>query len=87
MIQIHHMTPPRTKPNKATHNKTMCAFDVALQISMGNTKQGWGLQNNFPHSLIFQNHQNSAHLLSITFIFDRCHCSSAAVTPVKYECD
>ena len=50
-------------------------------------KQGWGLLNNFPHSLIFQNHQNSAHLLSITFIFDRCHRSSAAVTPVKYECD
>ena len=23
----------------------------------------------------------------ITFIYDRCHCSWAAVTPVKYECD
>ena len=23
----------------------------------------------------------------ITFIFDTCHCSSAAVTPVKYKCD
>ena len=27
------------------------------------------------------------HILSITFIFDRCLCSSAAVTPVKYEGD
>ena len=25
--------------------------------------------------------------LLITFIFDRCHCSWAAVAPVKYECD
>ena len=35
----------------------------------------------------FQNYRNIHYLMNITFIFDRCHCSWAAVTPVKYECD
>ena len=26
-------------------------------------------------------------MLQIVFIFGRCHCSEAAVTPAKYECD
>ena len=37
-------------------------------------------------SLFFQNYQNTGCLLNITFISDCCHCSLAAVTPVKYEC-
>ena len=43
---------------------------------------------NFLHSVIistFQNYQNMSYPLNFTF--DRCHCSLAAVTPVKYECD
>ena len=35
----------------------------------------------------FQNYQNTHYLLKITFIFDRCRRSSAAVAPVKYKCD
>ena len=35
----------------------------------------------------FENRQNTDYLLNITFLFDRCHCSWAAVIPVKYECD
>ena len=35
---------------------------------------------------LFLNDHNIGYLLNITFIFDRCHSSWAAVTPVKYEC-
>ena len=49
---------------------------------------GWGLLSQFfpfcyfPHfSLLSKQTKN------ITFIFGRCHRSSAVVTPVKYECD
>ena len=52
--------------------------------------QGWGPLHQFLHSMIFsafQNYRNIGYLLNIKFIFDRCHCSLAAVTPVKYECD
>ena len=38
-------------------------------------------------SPIFQHCQNTGYLLNIIFIFDRCCRTSAAVTPVKYECD
>ena len=31
--------------------------------------------------------QNTCSILYITLIFDRCHHSSAAGTPVKYDCD
>ena len=36
---------------------------------------------------MFHNCQNTDNQLDIMFIFDRCRRSSAAVTPVKYECD
>ena len=39
------------------------------------------------HSPFFQNHQSTRHLLNVTFIFDRCHHSTAVVAPVKYESD
>ena len=39
---------------------------------------------NFP---IYHHCQNTGYLLNIMFIFDRCCRSSAALTPVKYECD
>ena len=52
--------------------------------------QGWGLLGRFPPFLDFPNVSttlNRRYLLNITLIFDRCCRSSAAVTPVKYECD
>ena len=36
---------------------------------------------------VFQNHQNTYHLLNFTFKFDRCRSSSAAETPIKCEGD
>ena len=33
------------------------------------------------------NYKNTVYLFNITFIFDKCHCSWAAMTPVKYERD
>ena len=38
-------------------------------------------------SEFFQYYQSTRYLLNITLIFDRCHRSSAVVTPVKYKCD
>ena len=52
--------------------------------------QGWGLLSQFHpfrYFLHFQHCQNTRTLLNITFIFDRCHRSSAVVAPVKYNCD
>ena len=61
---------------------------------IGNTSasvQGWGWLSLFPLFRYFPNFSSlSKHNLTvkyIVFIFDRCHRSSAAVTPVKYECD
>ena len=65
----------------------------ATQIRKALNKQhhwGGGYEDNFLRSVIFhifQHHQNRSWLLNITFIFGRCRHSSAAVTPVKYECD
>ena len=36
---------------------------------------------------VYHHHENTTYLLEIIFIFDRCYCSPAAVTPVKYEYD
>ena len=50
----------------------------------------WGLLNQFPlfrYFLGFHYCRNTGCLLHITFIFDKCHRSSAATTPVKYERD
>ena len=46
------------------------------------------LQSQFPPSFFphFQNYQNIAYLLNMTFIFDNFH-SLAAATPVKCEYD
>ena len=38
-------------------------------------------------SRFFHHYRNTWYLLNIMFIFDRCRHSSAAATPVKYECD
>ena len=38
-------------------------------------------------SIFFQYYHNTSYLLNITFIFDRCRSSSAAVASVKYKCD
>ena len=54
------------------------------------THLGWGLLNQFPqfrYYLIFSTLSNTHYVLNITFIFGRCHCSPAAETPAKYECD
>ena len=51
---------------------------------------GVGLLSQFPpfrYFPCFQNDQNISYLLNITFIFDRCRHSLAAVTLIKYECD
>ena len=51
---------------------------------------GWGLLRKFISLIIwciYQDVQYIVYLLNITFIFDRCPWSSAAVTPVKHECD
>ena len=51
---------------------------------------GGGYKANFLRSVIFRNFQfyhNTCYLFNITFIFDRCRRSSAAVAPVKYKCD
>ena len=54
------------------------------------TPLGWGLLSQFspfryfPH---FRYCQNKRWLLNIAFIFGRCRRSSAAMAPVKYECD
>ena len=51
---------------------------------------GGGYKANFLHYVIFrifQYHHNTCYLLNITFIFDRCRRSLAAVAPVKYKCD
>ena len=55
-----------------------------LQILGGN------YEANFPRFVIlpnFQHHENTRYLFNITFIFDRCHRSWVAMTPVKHECD
>ena len=55
-----------------------------------NSDGGWGLLSRFPpfhYFLIFQYHQNTCLLLNIAYIFDRCHHSSAVVTPAIYEWD
>ena len=52
--------------------------------------RGWGLLNQLLRSVIFailQNDQNTGYQYTITFIFDRCHRTLAAETPVKYERD
>ena len=51
---------------------------------------GGGYYANFFRSVIFRifhYSQNTRNLLKITFIFDRCRRSSAAVASVKYKCD
>ena len=52
--------------------------------------RGWGLLNQLLRSVIFpilQNDQNTGYQYTITFIFDRCHRTLAAETPVKHERD
>ena len=58
-------------------------------ISYDNKSESWG-GGHFPpfrYFPNFQHNQNTCYLLNTTFIFDRCHRSKAAATPVKYECD
>ena len=47
-------------------------------------RSGWGLLSQFSSFLYFRNfYESISCLLNITFFFDRCHHSEAAVTPVK----
>ena len=50
--------------------------------------QAVGVTKTILHSCYFfivtQNYQNTGCLLKIMFVFDRCHCSLAAATSVKY---
>ena len=60
---------------------------------MTDQQLGWGLLSQFPPFRYFPNFSASPKYmlaivnLYITFKFDWCCRSSAAVTPVKYECD
>ena len=47
----------------------------------------WGLLNQFSMFSYFRNNQNSGYLYKIMSTFDKCHRSSAAATPAKYEHD
>ena len=52
--------------------------------------EGWGLLSQFPpfrHFPHFQHCQNTCLLLNILFMFNRCGRSSAAMAPVKYNCN
>ena len=51
----------------------------------GGNIQGWGWLQRFPPFLFLYFFSNYQNIREITFIFDRCHRSLAAVTPVKYE--
>ena len=42
---------------------------------------------NFSVSKMFNLAKVPVKILWVTFIFDRCHCSWAAATPIKYKCD
>ena len=46
-----------------------------------------GLLNPFPMVCYIPVRHSTGYLLNITSRFDRCHRSSAAVTPVLYEID
>ena len=49
--------------------------------------QGWGRLSQFIQFRYFPSFlETSKHLVNVTFIFDRCYRSWAAVAPVKYEC-
>ena len=52
--------------------------------------RGGGYWSNFFHFVVipvFLNFRNIGYIYNIMFIFDRCHCSWAAVTPAKYAHD
>ena len=54
------------------------------------TRAGVGALNKFPPFMILfiiQCYKFAHCKLNIMFIFDKCHCSSAAVTLVRHECD
>ena len=66
------------------------AQNIQLAVAWSNLNQGWRWLSQFPPFRYFPNFRdrgNTRPLLNITFIFDMCHRSWAAVTPVKYECD
>ena len=79
-IEIFHKNVCYIKPGHAT------------QASAEFVRYTWGggYKANFLGSVIFwffQYYHNTRYILNITFIFDRCRHSSAAVAPVKYKCD
>ena len=69
---------------------TRQSHDFVFSSETLNPEETWvGLLSQFhpfQYFPILQNYRNNIHLLNITFIFDRCHCSLAAVAPVKHEC-
>ena len=60
-----------------------CVGGIGYSPGMGVTKA----ISSVPLISLFFNIVNTGYLLNIMFIFDRCCRSSAAVTPVKYQCD
>ena len=65
-------------------------FHITINSGKVVTDQDGGYWTILIHSVffpVFQNDENTGYLLNITFIFDRCLFSLAAVTRVKYEGD
>ena len=61
---------------------------IQIPLKFVPTNLRWGLLSQFPPYCYFlQHHPNICWPFNITFIFDMCRRSSAAVTHVKYECD
>ena len=66
----------------------MIAWQNWNYLRRGGQNQRWGLLSQFSVIFpIFQNNEYTGYLYDIMFIFDRCHRSSAAETPDKYECN
>ena len=75
---------------KIKHNAGYQTTVVPDEVEPDQELWGGGYSTDFLHSIIFIIFKyclNKCQLLNITFIFDRCCRSSAAVTPVKYEWD
>ena len=65
-----------------------CQVQVVIHIKLQMTNRVGGTHTSFPLISLFMKVwfcKYTRQNLSIIFIFDRCHCSLAAVMPVKYE--
>ena len=66
------------------HNNNSHIYDITNAL-IWHSDLRWGSLFSFIFFLVSQNYYNIGDLLNIMFIFDRGHCSYAAMTPAKYE--